>query len=108
MSSGGNDPRQQIPIGPSYQVAFAERVRREAGIATGAVGLITEPAQADAILRTGQADVVLLAREMLRDPYWPMRAAHALRQPASWPIQYERAAPGKAERRKALSTAAED
>ena len=71
-------------------------------IATGAVGMITEPAQADQIVRTGQADVVLLARELLRDPYWPMRAAHALHQPASWPLQYERAAPGKAVRRKPL------
>ena len=102
VSSGGNDPRQQIPVGPGYQVAFAERIRREAGIATGAVGMITEPAQADQIVRTGQADVVLLARELLRDPYWPMRAAHALHQPASWPLQYERAAPGKAVRRKPL------
>ncbi len=102
VSSGGNDSRQQIPIGPGYQVAFAERVRREAGVASGAVGLITEPAQADQILRTGQADVVLLAREMLRDPYWPLRAAEALGQPGSWPVQYERAALGKAERRTSL------
>jgi len=102
VSSGGNDHRQQIPVGAGYQVAFAERIRREAGIATGAVGMITEPAQADQIVRTGQADVVLLARELLRDPYWPMRAAHALHQPASWPLQYERAAPGKATRRKPL------
>jgi len=102
VSSGGNDHRQQIPVGPGYQVAFAERIRREAGIATGAVGMITEPAQADQIVRTGQADVVLLARELLRDPYWPLRAAHALNQPASWPLQYERAALGKAVRRKPL------
>ena len=92
VSSGGNDPRQQIPIGPGYQVAFADRIRREAGIATGAVGMITEPAQADQIIRTGQADVVLLARELLRDPYWPLRAAEQLHQPGSWPVQYERAA----------------
>jgi 2,4-dienoyl-CoA reductase-like NADH-dependent reductase (Old Yellow Enzyme family) len=103
VSSGGNDPRQQIPIGAGYQVAFAERIRRETGIATGAVGMITEPAQADQIIRSGQADVVLLARELLRDPYWPLRAAHALHQPAGWPLQYERAAPGKAIRRKPLS-----
>jgi 2,4-dienoyl-CoA reductase-like NADH-dependent reductase (Old Yellow Enzyme family) len=102
VSSGGNDPRQQIPIGAGYQVAFAERIRREAGIATGAVGMITAPEQADQIVRSGQADVVLLARELLRDPYWPMRAAHALHQPVSWPLQYERAAPGKAVRRKQL------
>ena len=108
VSSGGNDPRQKIPIGPSYQAAFAEQIRREAGMATGAVGLITEPAQADAILRTGQADVVLLARELLREPYWPLRAAQALQQPGSWPVQYERAAQGKSERRKALALAGED
>jgi 2,4-dienoyl-CoA reductase-like NADH-dependent reductase (Old Yellow Enzyme family) len=99
VSSGGNDPRQQIPIGPGYQVAFADRIRRETGLATGAVGLITDPAQADQIIRTGQADVVLLARELLRDPYWPLRAADALHHPASWPVQYERAAQGKVERR---------
>ena len=108
VSSGGNDPRQEIPVGPSYQVAFAERIRREAGIATGAVGMITDPAQADSILRTGQADVILLAREMLRDPYWPLRAANALRQPASWPVQYERAAPGKVERRRSLAATRAD
>lgn len=105
VSTGGNDPRQQIPVGASYQVPFSDRIRREAGIATGAVGLITEPAQADSILRTGQADVVLLARELLRDPYWPLRAAQVVHQPGSWPVQYERAASGKVERRQALATA---
>jgi 2,4-dienoyl-CoA reductase-like NADH-dependent reductase (Old Yellow Enzyme family) len=99
VSSGGNDPRQQIPAGPGYQVAFADRIRRETGLATGAVGLITDPAQADQIIRTGQADVVLLARELLRDPYWPLRAADTLHHPASYPVQYERAAPGKVARR---------
>jgi 2,4-dienoyl-CoA reductase-like NADH-dependent reductase (Old Yellow Enzyme family) len=99
-SSGGNDPRQQIPVGAGYQVAFAESVRREAGIATGAVGMITAPEQADQIIRTSQADVVLLARELLRDPYWPLRAAEILHKPGSWPVQYERAARGKVERRK--------
>ena len=103
VSSGGNDPKQQIPIGAGYQVAFAERVKREAGIATGAVGMITEPTQADQIVRTGQADVVLLARELLREPYWALRAAKELHQPGSWPAQYERAAQGKVERRKALT-----
>jgi 2,4-dienoyl-CoA reductase-like NADH-dependent reductase (Old Yellow Enzyme family) len=103
VSSGGNDPRQQIPIGAGYQVAFADRIRRETGLATGAVGMITEPAQADQIIRTGQADVVLLARELLRDPYWPLRAAGDLHQPASWPVQYERAARGKVERRQPLN-----
>jgi len=102
-SSGGNTPLQQIPVGAGYQVAFAERIRREAGIATGAVGMITEPAQADQIVRTGQAEVVLLARELLREPYWPLRAAAALHQPGSWPAQYERAAQGKVQRRTPLA-----
>jgi 2,4-dienoyl-CoA reductase-like NADH-dependent reductase (Old Yellow Enzyme family) len=102
VSSGGNSPLQQIPIGPGYQVAFAERIRRETGLATGAVGMITEPAQADQIIRTGQADVVLLARELLRNPYWPLHAAETLHQPASWPRQYERAAHGKVVRRESL------
>lgn len=74
-SSGGNVPHAKVPTGPGYQTPFAERIRHEAGIATGAVGLITGPAQADHIIRTGQADLVLLAREMLRDPYWPLRTA---------------------------------
>jgi 2,4-dienoyl-CoA reductase-like NADH-dependent reductase (Old Yellow Enzyme family) len=74
-------------------VPFAERIRREAGIATGAVGLITEPHQADAIVRDGKADCVLLARELLRDPYWPLRAARELGHATPWPIQYLRAAP---------------
>jgi 2,4-dienoyl-CoA reductase-like NADH-dependent reductase (Old Yellow Enzyme family) len=102
-SSGGNDPSQQIPVGAGYQVAFAESVRREAGIATGAVGMITAPEQADQIIRTGQADVVLLARELLRDPYWPLHAAEVLHKPGVWPVQYERAARGKVERREPLS-----
>lgn len=102
-SSGGNDRRQQIPVGAGYQVAFAERIRREAGIATGAVGMITAPEQADQIIRTGQADVVLLAREMLRDPYWPLHAAEVLGRLGVWPVQYERAARGKVERRQPLA-----
>ena len=101
-SSGGNDPRQQIPVGPGYQVKFAEHIRREAGIATGAVGMITAPEQADQIIRTAQADVVSLAREMLRDPYWPLHAAETLHKPGVWPVQYERAARGKVERREPL------
>jgi len=101
-SSGGNDPRQQIPVGAGYQVAFADRIRGEAGIPTGAVGMITAPEQADQIIRTGQADVVLLAREMLRDPYWPLHAAESLHKPGVWPVQYERAARGKVERRQPL------
>ena len=92
-SSGGNVFGARIPLGPGYQVPFAERVRRDAGIATGAVGLITEAAQADEIIREGKADVVLLARELLRDPYWPLRAARELEQTGPWPAQYLRAAP---------------
>ncbi len=92
-SSGGNVSHAKIPVGPGYQTAFAERIRRDAGIMTGAVGMITGAVQADHIIRTGQADVVLLAREMLRDPYFPLRAGRELRQPVSWPVQYLRAAP---------------
>ncbi len=92
-SSGGNVPQAKVPVGPGYQTPFAERIRREAGIATGAVGLITNPLQAEHIIRTGQADLVILAREMLHDPYWPLRAARELGQATSWPVQYLRAAP---------------
>ncbi|MEO6991547.1 MAG: NADH:flavin oxidoreductase/NADH oxidase [Candidatus Baltobacteraceae bacterium] len=92
-SSGGNAPRARIPLGPGYQVPFAERVRREAAIATGAVGMIVDPHQADAIVREGRADVVILARELLRDPYWPLRAATALGADGPWPVQYLRAKP---------------
>jgi 2,4-dienoyl-CoA reductase-like NADH-dependent reductase (Old Yellow Enzyme family) len=77
-SSGGAVHDQKITVGPGYQVPFAERIKRDAGIATGAVGLITQPVQADGIIRNRQADVVLLARELLRDPYWPLHAADAL------------------------------
>jgi 2,4-dienoyl-CoA reductase-like NADH-dependent reductase (Old Yellow Enzyme family) len=91
-SSGGNVATAQIPVGPGYQTPFAEAIRREAAIATGAVGLITDPVQAEHVIRSGQADMVLLAREMLRDPYWPMRAARELGQTISWPAQYLRAA----------------
>ncbi len=80
-----------IPLGPGYQTPFASELRRQAGIMTAAVGLITEPAQADHVIRTGQADLVLLGRELMRNPYWPLRAAAALRQPMAWPVQYERA-----------------
>ena len=92
-SSGGLVPHATIAVGPGYQVPFAERIRRESSIATGAVGMITTPLQADDILRAGQADLVLLARELLRDPYWPMHAAEALGVSAEWPNQYLRAAP---------------
>ena len=90
-SSGGTSRDQKIAVTPGYQVPFAETIRREAGIATGAVGLITEPAQADAIIAGGKADVVLIARQMLRDPYWPLHAAKALGVDVPWPIQYGRA-----------------
>jgi len=91
-SSGGTVPRATIPMGPGYQTPFAERIRREADIRTGAVGLITDPVQADHIIRSGQADAVILARAMLRDPYWPLTAARTLGQTISWPAQYLRAA----------------
>jgi 2,4-dienoyl-CoA reductase-like NADH-dependent reductase (Old Yellow Enzyme family) len=94
-SSGGAVPHAKVVIGPGYQVPFADRIRREANIATGAVGMITTAAQADHIVRDGQADCVLLAREMLRDPYFPMRAAQELGHPLPWPRQYLRAAPPK-------------
>jgi 2,4-dienoyl-CoA reductase-like NADH-dependent reductase (Old Yellow Enzyme family) len=92
-SSGGLVPYAKIPLGPGYQVPFSDRIRRETGVPTGAVGMITDPAQADAIIQSGEADIVLLAREMLRDPYWPMHAAETLDQTSSWPVQYMRAAP---------------
>ena len=92
-SSGGSDPHARIPIGTGYQTPFAEQIRRETGSRTGAVGLITSPAQADHIIRSGQADLVLLGRELLRDPYWPLRAARELGQLVPWPAQYVRAAP---------------
>jgi 2,4-dienoyl-CoA reductase-like NADH-dependent reductase (Old Yellow Enzyme family) len=102
VSSGGNVQTAIIPVGPGYQTSFAERIRKESRIATGTVGMITDPAQADHVIRTGQADLVILAREMLRDPYWPLRAARELKQPASWPVQYLRAADGHAPRRKPI------
>ncbi len=90
-SSGGAVPNVSIPAGPGYQVPFAEQVRKEAEIRTAAVGMITAPEQADQIVRSGQADMVFLARELLRDPYWPLRAADELRQNGPWPKQYLRA-----------------
>jgi 2,4-dienoyl-CoA reductase-like NADH-dependent reductase (Old Yellow Enzyme family) len=92
-SSGGNVPPAKIPVGPGYQTPFAERIRREAKILTGAVGMITAPSQADHIIRTGQADVAIIAREFLRDPYWPLGAGRDLGYPIPWPVQYVRAAP---------------
>ncbi len=91
VSSGGLVPGAKVPAGPGYQTGFAERIRREGGVRTGAVGMITSPEQADHVIRTGQADLVLLARELLRDPYFPLRAARALGQEGPWPRQYLRA-----------------
>ena len=91
VSSGGAVPGVKIPFGPGYQTGIAEAIRKEAGIATGAVGMITEPVQAETILATEQADLVFLARELLRDPYWPRRAAKALDVKIEAPEQYQRA-----------------
>jgi len=90
-SSGGNVATAKIPLKPGYQVEFAEKVKKESGILTGAVGLITESKQADDIIQQGQADLVIMAREFLRDPYFPLRAAHELGHEVKWPVQYERA-----------------
>ncbi|MGQ4661442.1 oxidoreductase [Lysobacter sp. F6437] len=91
VSSGGTVPNAKIPVQPGYQVPFACRIRREAGIATGAVGLLTDPAQVERIVADDEADMVLLARELLRDPYFPRRAAHALGAGITPPAQYGRA-----------------
>lgn len=90
-SSGGLAAHQQIKVGPLYQTPFAEKIRKEAGIATGAVGMITTPEEAESVIANGRADMVLMAREMLRDPYFPLRAAHELGAEIKWPVQYERA-----------------
>jgi 2,4-dienoyl-CoA reductase-like NADH-dependent reductase (Old Yellow Enzyme family) len=90
-SSGGVMPGVAIPVGPGYQVHLAARLRRQARIATAAVGLITDPAHADTIVREGDADMVFLARELLRDPYWPLHAAKRLGAAVTWPVQYQRA-----------------
>jgi 2,4-dienoyl-CoA reductase-like NADH-dependent reductase (Old Yellow Enzyme family) len=92
-SSGGIIPGAKIPVGPGYQVPFAARVRREGGTMTGAVGMISSPQQADQIIRNGEADIVLLARQFLRDPNWPLHAAQELGHAIEWPVQYERAKP---------------
>jgi 2,4-dienoyl-CoA reductase-like NADH-dependent reductase (Old Yellow Enzyme family) len=103
-SSGGNVMGAKIPIGPAYQAPFAGRIRTEAGIMTGAVGMITEAVQADDIISAGQADAVLIARAFLRDPYWALHAARELGEQASWPVQYLRAAPDGAPARKPHGT----
>ncbi|QGN32900.1 NADH:flavin oxidoreductase/NADH oxidase [Microlunatus sp. Gsoil 973] len=90
-SSGGNVADVRVPAGPGYQVSYARRIREEAGVATGAVGMITEPVQAEKIIVNGEADVVLLARELLRDPYWPLHAARELGVEVPVPDQYARA-----------------
>ena len=90
-SSGGNSTRQKIPVAPGYQVPFSRQVRCETGILTGAVGMITDPHQANQIIRNGDADLVLMAREFLRDPYWPLHAAQALGHAVAAPVQYARA-----------------
>jgi 2,4-dienoyl-CoA reductase-like NADH-dependent reductase (Old Yellow Enzyme family) len=90
-SSGFAVPDEPVPFGPGFQVPFAARVRAEVGIASGAVGVITEPFQAEQIVAIGQADAVFLGRQMLRDPYWPLHAAKALHAEADWPKQYLRA-----------------
>jgi 2,4-dienoyl-CoA reductase-like NADH-dependent reductase (Old Yellow Enzyme family) len=91
VSSGGVSPRQQIPLAPGYQVPLASTLRHEAGIATSAVGLITDPRQAEAIIDEGSADMIALARALLRDPQWPLRAAHELGVRVPWPSQLLRA-----------------
>jgi 2,4-dienoyl-CoA reductase-like NADH-dependent reductase (Old Yellow Enzyme family) len=90
-SSGGLVPGAHIPVGPGYQVDFSAAIRQQTGIATGAVGMLTEPDQAESILANGQADAVFLARALLRDPYWPLHAARQLGVEVSWPVQYLRA-----------------
>ena len=92
-STGGSSPSAKIPVGAGFQTRFAEQIKRETGSLAGAVGLITAPAQADQIVRRGQADLVFLGRELLRDPQWPLRAAGELNHLAPWPAQYHRAAP---------------
>ncbi|WP_324678977.1 NADPH dehydrogenase NamA [Hymenobacter sp. GOD-10R] len=94
-STGGNVPQAEIPVGPGYQVEFAARVKQEANIPTGAVGIITTAQQAEDILANNQADLILMARELLRDPYFPLHAAQELGADLEWPVQYQRAKRGK-------------
>lgn len=90
-SSGGNSPQQKITTGPMYQTPFAERIKKETGIMTGAVGLITTVEEAEGIISNGQADLVFMARQLLRDPYFPLHAAKSLGMDIQWPVQYDRA-----------------
>jgi 2,4-dienoyl-CoA reductase-like NADH-dependent reductase (Old Yellow Enzyme family) len=92
-SSGGTVPDAKVPAGPGFQTPFATAIRAQAHVPTGAVGLITDPVQGEQIVATGLADAVFLARELLRDPYWPLHAAHRLGVDLAWPPQYERAKP---------------
>jgi len=94
-SSGGNVADAKVPLAPGYQTPFAAAIRRDAGLPTAAVGLITEPVQAEHILATGQADMICLARALLRDPYWALHAASALGSDVKWPDQYLRAKPAR-------------
>src|SRR5690606_5495449 len=93
VSTGGLVSYQQIPVAPAYQLPFAARIKKETGILTSTVGLITDAAQAEAILANGDADAVMMAREFLRNPYFPLRAAADLKADVAWPVQYERAKP---------------
>ena len=102
VSTGGLVPHAKIPVAPGFQVPFAARLRSEAAIPTAAVGLITQPTQAESIVAGGEADMVLVARAVLHDPYWPVHAAEALGVEASWPKQYLRGAPRHAPARAAL------
>ena len=91
VSTGGLAVSQQIPIGPAYQLPFASRIKKETGILTGTVGMITSATQAETILVNGDADMVIMAREILRNPYFPLEAARDLKDAVAWPVQYERA-----------------
>lgn len=93
VSSGGNSPAQEIDVGPGYQTGFAAEIKRQTGLNTMAVGLITDPHQAETIVRTGQADLIALARGMLYDPRWPWHAAVVLKAEAAFPPQYQRCHP---------------
>ncbi len=90
-SSGGNSHAQKIPVGPLYQVSFSEKIKKETEILTGAVGMITTAQQTEQILANQQSDLIILARQFLRDPYFPLHAAKDLDVDVSWPVQYERA-----------------
>jgi 2,4-dienoyl-CoA reductase-like NADH-dependent reductase (Old Yellow Enzyme family) len=90
-SSGGNSPHQKIPVEPMYQAAFAEKIKKETGILTGAVGMITTATEAEQILTTEKADLIFFARQLLRDPYFPLHAAKELGVDVVWPVQYVRA-----------------